>query len=193
MLIVAISSCKDKYIWCEDIGENVKPWSVYDLNDSISMHDQYGNTVLFKLNHFHNKPSYETKEPSGPFKVGAYCIGELSMSNETDYYNMKIESSSSETGDNREPDYFRFEFKLGDLNSVFSVSKENGAATIHANDGYQTISANYTSGSEIYPEVLIYEKDTITNTSSVYKYVYAKDKGLIEFSTRNPARNYVLN
>jgi hypothetical protein len=192
-LIIAVSSCKGKNVWCEDIDENIKPWSVYDLNDSISMHDQNGNAALFKLDHFYNKPAYETKEHSMFSKVGSYCMGELSMSNDTDYFHMKVESSTSETDENREPDFFRFEFKLGDLNTVFSTSKENGGVTVYSNNDYTTVETNYASGGEIYPEVLLYERDSTLSPSSVYRYVYAKDKGLVEFSTKNPARTYFLD
>ena len=191
--LLVLASCKDRNILCVDIGNSVKEWTVYDPSDTIRMTDQYGNDTSFIITQYYNKPSYSMKESGGLMKKKAVCTGELRMADPS-FFNIEVSSGSSSNASVQAPDQFSFTLVVKDAITVFNVSKAGMQYTPFSSDGSMTLQTNYTLENNTYEEAFVYSSDTLLHPDiNLYRFVYAKNKGFIEFSTRMPQRHWKIS
>lgn len=190
--LISLTGCKDKNVLCMDIGSNLKSWTVYDPQDSIIMHDQQGNTSIMVISQVKNDPAYHITERGGLMKKHAVCRNELQVMTNTNFFTMNVLSESMQSGTTRYPTSYSIHFVMDGAFSDLAVSKYNANSTedAYAQDPYATMQNNYVSGGVTYPEVFVYERDSSSSDLNVYRFVYAKNKGLIEYSTKNPQKSW---
>lgn len=184
--------CRDKKVLCTDIGNKLKEWTVYNPGDTLVFKDQLGNESTLVMAHYDNRPSYYGIEKGGLLKKQLNCHGSLVMSTGTSYFSVSIDSESFERGEVRNPTEYHFQLNLGDAFTNFLVNKQSALFVAYSEDLYTSLQINYVSGSETYPEALVYEKDSSDANVNVYRLVYAKEKGLVEYSTKAPQRTWKL-
>lgn len=195
-LILFFASCKDKTIHCTSIGDQIKPWSVYGLNDTIRMTDGLGNDTSFVISLFNDSQPYTMIERGGFLKKLVTCNHVQHFSDVSKLFQVQIRSAADRGEKNgdvivKNPYRFDFEINVGDLYGVFSVHlNEVNAGMMNAQTSYEW---NYAVGNTTYDEVIVCNQDTTTSAGNTYQFVYAKDKGLVQFSTRFPHKTWTVN
>lgn len=192
--LLALAGCKDKKIYCIDIGDTLKNWTMYDLNDSIVMKDQLGNISVHKISKYNNSAKYYQVQKGGLLKKLVDCHGTLTMSSADNFLSLDVMSTSSELGSVRNPDDYDVRVILDQSMANFRVKRKNNVETIYPQNIPQTaLEQNYTSiGGTVYPEAIVFNVDTTVSNLNVYNFVYVSNKGLAEYSTKVPQRTWKL-
>ncbi len=187
-----LAGCKDETFYCVDIGNSLKPWTVYDLNDTIVMEDQLGNSSVVVLDHYANKAPYYMKEAKGWMKKKAVCVGSLEIWSSVNFFSLNVESGAPSFGEIRHPNSYSLQLSIMDAMATFNVSMVDGVETIFSTDPQVNVNAvDYTSiGGTLYPEALVFNADTTISNVNTYNFVYVKNQGLVEFSTKMPQRTW---
>ena len=185
--------CTKKEVYCVEIGQNLKRWTVYEEGDTFSMHDGLGNTKEVILSRYYDKPGFVESEKGGLSKTSAKCQTGMQLATEDWFFNLVIGGLSSQSGEKRYPNKFTVSLTVGDVISNFRLTNEYGIENLITETPETSSAIQYQSGNEIYSKVFIYHKDSAVSPENVYRFVYAKDKGLIEFSTKYPATTWVVD
>ncbi len=190
-LAITLAGCITKKIYCLDIGNTIKMWTVYNPGDSLVMKDQYGNVQVFHITNFENKSPYYSKETRGLVQQNAVCIGSLKMSDPGNFFRIEVESASTDTDKTRNPTTFYMDVTVGDAIAQIKINLQpDGGQFNHTlNQTEASMAYNYFSPGEIfYPQAVVVNNPT----TNVWNFVYVQNKGLVEFSTKSPQRNWVL-
>ena len=187
--------CKDKTIHCINIGDKVKPWSVYQFEDTIHLADGAGNDTSIIVSHFHDSEPYTRIESGGLMKKEVDCEHEQQFSSDQDFFLVFItkvihESVKDKHVITRTPSVLSFVVKVGDASAQFRVNRKSNMAENPDINTFHEL--NYTVGNTTYDEVILCKKDTSQAAVNVYHFVYARDKGLVQFSTRYPHKTWTI-
>jgi hypothetical protein len=171
LISMFVTSCN---YHCPGFDKDLLVWMPYETGDELVYTNQQNDTLKFTINQKEISEPYETSH-----KNRNYCVSNAmfyatddnmngvsaEIINDRDYLSVSV---SAKVNDSSGFDYL----KIKDIASIIQ---------------------QYTIASKLYEEVLIFEKDTITNDDDIWKIILAKNYGIIQFHDRETEDVWTLS
>jgi hypothetical protein len=161
-LFVFVTGCDYN---CPGFDKDLLVWMPYETGDELVYINQRDDTLTFTINQKEISEPYETSH-----KNRNYCVSNA-MFYATDH---NMNGVSTEIINDRDYLSVSVSAKVNDNSGLDYLKIEDIASIIQ----------QYTIASKLYEEVLIFEKDTITNDDEIWKIILAKNYGIIQFHDR---------
>jgi hypothetical protein len=195
--LVLLAGCKSKRVFCLGFPKDIMGWFPNTENQSLHFMDQNGNDTTIVLSKAEYDKPYSEIQSHRTFAKQVKCTMNRQLSSGPDgSIGLKVSVSGESTGREsiRTPDNYNFHVTIGqpgfhNPGFYFTILKDGGAAIEDIRVAHES---NYTVNNITYDEVMICEDTPGNNNSNLEQLIYARNKGIVSFTTKAPHNTWIL-